>query len=146
MSDKPTAMPNDALYPRCVLQRPSATVYSAFTQPVAYLHCTSGSERDPWTVFMGARLKTLNTFINSASMTSHATLRVLDVEVSSVKRLVSYVRARRKVLSFVSGFSSNDLARTFLHVSQAAEMKVGSARDALIPKYVVLPHLSLRFD
>ena len=25
MSDKPTAMPNDALYPRCVLQRPSAT-------------------------------------------------------------------------------------------------------------------------
>ena len=95
---------------------------------------------------MGARLKTLNTFINSASMTSHATLRVLDVEVSSVKRLVSYVRARRKVLSFVSGFSSNDLARTFLHDSQAAEMKVGSARDALIPKYVVLPHLSLRFD
>ena len=113
---------------------------------MAYLHRTSGSKPDPWTVFMGARLKTLNTFINSASMTSHATLRVLDVEVSSVKRLVSYVRARRKVLSFVSGFSSNDLARGFLHFSQVTGPKLGSAKDALNPEYVVLPHLSLRFD
>ena len=46
----------------------------------------------------------------------------------------------------MSNFSFNELARGILHGSQAVEPKLGSARDALNPEYVLLPHLSLRFD
>ena len=97
---------------------------------------------------MGVRLKTLNAFINSVAVTSHAIdpLQVLDVEISNLKRLVSCVHARHKALSVASRFSSEDLARGFLHLSQVTGPKLRSAKDALNPKYVVLPHLSLRFD
>ena len=97
---------------------------------------------------MGVRLKTLNAFINSVAVTNHAIdpLQVLDVEISNLNSLVSCVRARREAFSSVSDFSSNDIACTFLHGSQAVEPKLGSARDALNPEYVLLPHLSLRFN
>ncbi|ETW79999.1 hypothetical protein HETIRDRAFT_103464 [Heterobasidion irregulare TC 32-1] len=67
MSDKPTVVPKDALDP---------------------------SKPDHWTVSMGARLKTLNAFINSVAVTSPTTsplqvLEVLDVEIFNLNSLVA---------------------------------------------------------